>query len=226
MKLSAASFSGGKDSTLALYYALKEGYDVKFLINFVSQKYKRSSFHGIKKDLIKLQADCLGIKLLQYHVGLKNISYEKKFHMMLRKLKKFKVQYFICGDIYLEEHPSWIKKQCDKFGIILYEPLWKKPTVDVLKEFMNLGFKAKVVSVNAKILSKEFVGREVDEKFIYDLQKHSCCICGENGEYHTFVYDGPIFKKRIKILKSSVVYKETFWPAWFLDIKKVKVEEK
>jgi diphthamide synthase (EF-2-diphthine--ammonia ligase) len=95
MKTSAVSFSGGKDSSLALYYALKQGYDVKFLVNFVSQKYRRSSFHGIKEELINLQAECLGIKLLSYHVGLKNSSYEKKFNMMLKKLKKLDVEYFV-----------------------------------------------------------------------------------------------------------------------------------
>ncbi len=226
MNLSAVSFSGGKDSTLALYYALGQKYDVRFLVNFVSQKYKRSSFHGISEELIKLQAECLGIKLLQYHVGLQNSSYERKFIMMLKKLKNLGIKYFICGDIYLEEHPNWIKKQCDKIGLKLFEPLWKKPTFDLLNEFINLGFKAKVVSVNAKILPKEFVGRDVDENFVSEIQKYECCICGENGEYHTFVYDGPIFKKRIKILDTEVVFKETFWSAWFLNIKKVDIGEK
>jgi len=223
MKLSAVSFSGGKDSILALYYAIKQKYNVKFLVNFVSQKYKRSSFHGIKEELINLQAECLGIKLLSYHVGLENSSYEKKFNMMLKKLKKFGAEYFICGDIYLEEHPNWIKKQCDGFGLKLYEPLWKRTTLDIIKEFINLEFKAKVVSVNAKVLPKEFVGKDLDENFVNEIQKYNCCICGENGEYHTFVYDGPIFKKRIKILETEVVFRETFWPAWFLDIKKVAV---
>jgi len=226
MNLSAVSFSGGKDSTLALYYALGQKYDVRFLVNFVSQKYKRSSFHGISEELIKLQAECLGIKLLQYHVGLQNSSYERKFIMMLKKLKNLGIKYFICGDIYLEEHPNWIKKQCDKIGLKLFEPLWKKPTFDLLNEFINLGFKAKVVSVNAKILPKEFVGRDVDKNFVSEIQKYECCICGENGEYHTFVYDGPIFKKRIKILDTEVVFKETFWSAWFLNIKKVDIGEK
>jgi len=226
MKPSAVSFSGGKDSSLALYYALKQGYDVKFLVNFVSQKYRRSSFHGIKEELINLQAECLGIKLLSYHVGLKNSSYEKKFNMMLKKLKKLAVEYFVCGDIYLEEHPNWIKNQCDKFGLKLYEPLWKRPTLELIKEFISLGFKAKVVSVNAKVLPKDFVGMDLDENFVSEIQKYKCCICGENGEYHTFVYDGPIFKKRIKILETEVVFRKTFWPAWFLDIKNVKTENK
>jgi diphthine-ammonia ligase len=227
MNLSAAvSFSGGKDSVLALYYALKQGYNVKFLANFVSQKYKRSSFHGIKEELIDMQAECLGVKLLQYHVGLKNSSYEKKFCMMLKKLKNLGMEYFICGDIYLEEHPNWIKKQCDKFGLNLYEPLWKKPTLDIVKEFINLGFRAKVVSVDAKVLPKELVGKDLDENFVKEIQGYKCCICGENGEYHTFVYDGPIFKRRIQILKTEIVFKKTFWEAWFLDIKEVKVEKK
>jgi len=226
MKTSALSFSGGKDSILALYHALKQGYNVKFLVNFVSQKYKRSSFHGIKEDLIKLQAKCLGIKLLQYHVGMDNSSYERKFIKMLKKLKNLGIKYFICGDIYLEQHPNWIKKQCEKVGINLYEPLWKKPVFDVIEEFLNLGFKAKVVSVNSEVLPKRFVGKEINKSFLNEIKKQNCCICGENGEYHTFVYDGPIFKRKIIILDSKVIFKKTFWPAWFLDIKKAIDGEK
>jgi len=226
MRLSAVSFSSGKDSTLALYYALREGYNVKFLVNFVSQKYKRSSFHGIKEELIKLQAECIGIKLLQYHVGTKNSSYEKKFVKMLKKLKKLGIEYFICGDIYLEEHPNWIKRQCERVGLQLYEPLWRKDTGKILEKFINLGFRAKVVSVNSKILPKSLVGKEIDESFIREIKKYKACLCGENGEYHTFVYDGPIFRKKIKILRTEKVFKKTFWPAWFLNIKEWTVIEK
>lgn len=224
--IAACSFSGGKDSVLALYYAKKLGYDVKYLVNFISRKYKRSSFHGIPADILQIQAECLGIPLLQYTVGKTSNSYEKTFIKMLNRLKKLKVKYFICGDIYLEEHPRWIKKQCDRVGLKLVEPLWKKNVNKVLKEFIELNFKAKIVSVNANILPKKFVGKEIDRKFIENIKKFDICPCGENGEYHTFVYDGPIFNKKIKILNTKVVLKKTFWSAWFLEIKDIVVEEK
>ncbi len=217
-KLAACSFSGGKDSILALYEAIKDGYEVKYLLNFISKKYKRSSFHGIKAELIKKQSECIGIPLIQYMVGISSSSYERVFLKALTKLKRLGVKYLICGDVYLEEHPNWIKKQCQKVGLILVEPLWKKNTQELLKKFIELGFKAKVVSVNAKLLSKKFVGKDIDYRFLSEIGNYNICKLGENGEYHTFVYDGPIFKQRIEILKTRKVFKKTYWSAWFLDI--------
>ncbi len=225
-KLAACSFSGGKDSTLSLWYALQLGYNVKYLVNFISRKVRRSSFHGIPREVISLQARCLGIPLLQYTVGKGQKSYETKFIKMLKKLKSLGIEYFVCGDIYLEEHPNWIRKQCRKVGLKLVEPLWKKPVLEVLKEFISLGFKSKVVSINAKLLPQKFLGKEINENFLKEIKKYKICPCGENGEYHTFVYDGPIFNKKIKILATRKVFKKTFWSAWFLDIKKYTVEEK
>lgn len=225
-KIAACSFSGGKDSTLALYYAHKEGFDVRWLVNFISRRYRRSSFHGVPAEFIGIQARCLGKKIIQYSVGKTSVSYEKKFLKMLRKIKKLGAEYFICGDIYLEEHPNWIKRQCDKVGIKLIEPLWKRAPVEVVREFINLGFKARVVSINANLLPKSLVGVLIDKNFLREIKRYNICSAGENGEYHTFVYDGPIFKNRIDILKSEVVFKKTYWSAWFLNIKKVRIEEK
>ncbi|MCX7956362.1 MAG: diphthine--ammonia ligase [Endomicrobia bacterium] len=221
-KVAAVSFSGGKDSTLSLYYTLKSGYDVKYLVNFISKKYKRSSFHGLPYWLIKEQARCIGIKLLQYEVDNDKDDYGKIFISMLKELKRLKVNYFVCGDIYLEEHPNWIKERCKIFDLILVEPLWKKDPYKVIEEFLNFDFKAKIVSVNAKILNKSFVGKEISYSLIDEIASYGCCICGENGEYHTFVYDGPIFNKSIILEKVKIVYRKSFWPAWFLDILKVK----
>ncbi|MEN3013370.1 MAG: diphthine--ammonia ligase [Endomicrobiia bacterium] len=225
-KYAACCFSGGKDSTLALWYAIKSCYDVRYLINFASLKFRRSSFHGVPCELINLQAKLIGIPLLQYFVESDNDSYEKTFNEMLKKLKSLKIKYFICGDIYLEEHPNWIKKQCKKYNLKLVEPLWKKKPEDILEEFIESGFKAKVVSVNAKVLPKNFVGEDLNYEFIKKLQKYRVCLCGENGEYHTFVYDGPIFTHKIEILETEIVYKKTFWSAWFLNIKKYALKSK
>ncbi|MBU1853595.1 MAG: diphthine--ammonia ligase, partial [Candidatus Omnitrophica bacterium] len=121
--------------------------------------------------------------------------------------------------IYLEEHKSWVERVCKELGIEPIEPLWGTSTVKDVEDFIDLGFKAIVVSCKADIFNKEFIGRYVDRELLEELKKKNICPCGENGEFHTFVVDGPIFKKRIEIVKSETVLKEGFWKYWFLDIK-------
>jgi uncharacterized protein (TIGR00290 family) len=108
---------------------------------------------------------------------------------------------------------------CGEIGIQPIEPLWGMNPEKVVKEFISTGFRAVVVSCKADILGREFIGRPVDEDFLRVLSEKKICPCGENGEFHTFVIDGPLFKKRIKITKSNPVLKKGFWEHWFLNIK-------
>ena len=109
---------------------------------------------------------------------------------------------------------------CNDLGVKPVEPLWNRPAVDILEEFIDLGFKAIVVSCQADKLGREFVGKEVDRHLLAELRSRNICPCGENGEFHTLVTGGPIFKRPIKITKSEPILKEGFWKYWFLDIKK------
>jgi uncharacterized protein (TIGR00290 family) len=213
-----SSWSVGKDSCLAYYKALKQGYDIKYILNFISREFKRCCFHGIEAELIKLQAELIGVPLIQKEVTADMQEYEKEFKEAVSALKEIKSMVF--GDIYLLDHVNWVERVCQDLGINPVEPLWNNSPAKLIEEFVDLGFKAVVVSCQADKFGKDFVGREVDKNLIKELEARNICPCGENGEFHTLVVDGPIFKRKIEVLESEPVLKEGFWKYWFLDIKK------
>lgn len=221
-----ASWSGGKDSCLACYKAIKQGYKVKYLLNFISKKYKRGCFHGIEAKLMNLQAELIGIPLIQKEVSPDMKKYEQEFKEAVSKLKSKSIKAMVFGDIALEEHKAWIERVCEEIKIKSIEPLWKSEPIKITEEFIDLGFKSIVVSAKAKLFNKEWIGHQFDREFLDYLKSKKIDICGENGEFHTFVVDGPVFKKRIEITKSQPVFKKGFWKYWFLDIQKWQVKNK
>ena len=226
MKL-ISSWSGGKDSCLALFKAIQKGYEISILLNFISEEYKRCCFHGVSNELMNIQADAIEIPIFQRSVPADMEEYETQFKLVVNELKtKRKIQGMIFGDIYLEEHKSWVERVCNDIEITPIEPLWNLPVEEVVKEFIDIGFKAIVISAKVDLFKEDFVGREVDDEMISEIKKKNICPCGENGEFHTFVYDGPIFKKKIIINETEKILKEGFWKHWFLDIKKYKIEQK
>jgi len=221
-----SSWSGGKDSCLACYKAIKQGYKIKSLLNFISRESKRGCFHGIENKLMQLQADAMGLALVQKETSPDMKKYEEEFKEAVLKFKSKGVNAMVFGDIYLDEHKEWVERVCKDIDITPIEPLWNKKPEDIIKEFIDLGFKAIIVSCQADKFSKDFVGKEVDKELLDELKSRNICPCGENGEFHTLVVDGPIFKRRIEILESEPVFKEGFWKYWFLDIKKYIVVDK
>lgn len=217
---SIASWSGGKDSCFALYKALKQGYNVKYLLTFISRESQRGCFHGIERDLLKLQAETIGIPLVQKETTADMKKYEEEFKEAVSALDDAGSMIF--GDIYLLDHKSWVERVCGDLNIQMVEPLWNIPAEKIVEEFVDLGFKAVIVSCQAEKLDKSFIGRIVDKPLIAELKKRNVCPCGENGEFHTFVFDGPLFKRKIEILESEPILKEGFWKHWFLDIKKYR----
>jgi uncharacterized protein (TIGR00290 family) len=215
-----SSWSGGKDSCLACYKAMQQGYDVKLLLNFVSRESKRGCFHGIEGGLLKFQADLAGIPLAQKEVSPDMQKYEEEFKAAVTELSGKDIGLMVFGDIYLLEHESWIERVCADLNINALEPLWDNSPENIIDEFLKLGFKAIIVSCKADIMGKEFLGRYVDKSLVEELKKRDICPCGEKGEFHTLVVDGPIFKRPIKIVEAVTVIKEGFWKHWFLDIKK------
>jgi len=217
------SWSGGKDSCFALYKSVQQGHQPCCLVNFVSEEYNRCCFHGITNDLISLQAESLGIPVVQYPVPADMKEYESRFKKAVTKLKqKYNAEGMVFGDIYLDEHKEWVERVCNEIGIIPVEPLWNLPVISIINEFISTGFKSVIVSGKADLFDKTFMGRIIDFDLVNELKSRNICVCGENGEFHSFVIDGPIFNKKIEILESEPVLKEGFWKHWFLDIKKYK----
>jgi diphthine-ammonia ligase len=221
-----ASWSGGKDSCLAFYKAMKRGYKIKYLLNFISKKYKRCCFHGIQRELISLQADLIGIPLFQKEVNPDMGLYEKEFKEAVNHLKKKKARGMVFGDIYLIDHKNWVERVCKDLKIKMIEPLWQKSPEKIAEEFIHLGFKAVVVSAKTELFGKKWIGHQFDREFLDYLKNKKIDLCGENGEFHTFVIDGPLFKRRIEIIKSRPIFKKGFWKHWFLDIQKWQVRNK
>lgn len=215
-----SSWSGGKDSCLACFRAIQQGYRVKYLLNFISRESKRGCFHGLEARLLKFQADLIGIPLVQKEVSPDMKKYEEEFKAGVNELRGKTIGTMVFGDIYLEEHENWIERVCKDLKINAFEPLWNNPPETLIDEFIRLGFKAIIVSCKADIMGKEFLGRFVDKDLVKELKERNICPCGEKGEFHTLVVDGPIFKRPIKIVEAEAVVKESFWKHWFLDIRK------
>jgi len=215
-----SSWSGGKESCLACYKALSDGFDVSYLLNFVSEDGTRSRAHGISSDLIALQADAIGIPIIQVKSSWE--SYEAKFKEAVEELKKKGVKGGVFGDMDLQEHKEWVDRVCSEVEVASIEPLWGNDPREILKEFVNTGFKAIVIKVKADLFGKEWVGRELNEQFINDLPEE-IHPCGEHGEYHTFVVDGPLFQRRVEIIKSDKKLKDG---NWLLDISEYGLSEK
>ncbi|SRR5258708_3296111 len=217
-----ATWSGGKDSCLAAYKAIQQGYTVRYLANTVTKKYKRVGFHGVEATVMQKQAEAVGIPLLQQEVNPEN--YTEEFKDNIRKGLADNITGIVFGDIHLTECFSWSNTIASDFGVKAIEPLWHRKTEDILQEFIELGFKAIVVSTQGNILGKEWVGRVLDKTFLADILKlKNVDICGENGEYHTFVIDGPLFKKKIEITKTDKVFRDGYW---FLDIQEYHLQDK
>ena len=213
-----ASWSGGKDSCFACYLALGQGYKISHLVNFISQEFKRVSFHGTEARLIQLQSQAIGIPLLQKETT--RDGYEQEFKQAVRSLLPSGIKGMVFGDIYLQEHKDWVERVCADLGIEAVEPLWNKSTEEILTNFIDDGFEAVIVSAQAKLIDADWIGRRADRSFMEHLKAKNIDLCGENGEYHTLVVNGPLFKRGIEITESKTIKRDNYW---FLDTVKYQL---
>jgi len=209
------SWSGGKDCCLAYYRALRNGIDVSFLLNMMNEYGDRSRSHGLSNALLEMQAQAMGLPLLQRKATWE--EYEAEFTKELLALREKGVTDGVFGDIDLDEHREWVEQVCYKCDITPHLPIWGDRQESLLREFINIGFKAVIIVTRADIMGKEWLGREVDMNLITDLSVcKNITPCGEAGEYHTFVIDGPLFVKGLMIKETEKVLKDNHW---YLDIK-------
>ena len=204
------SWTGGKDGCYSCYKAMAEGYQVTYLLHF--RNVNKVGSHEINPQIIQAQSKALGIPLLQRGFT----SYEQEFKRAISDLRAQGES--IDGAIFghIETHKMLVERICRDMNLDQIMPLWKQDSAKILKEIINSGFEVLVVSVKDGLLGREWLGRRIDESFISDLRDLNPSInpCGENGEFHTLVTDGPIFKKKINIFGSEHYLREGYW---FLD---------
>ncbi|MCA9394908.1 MAG: adenine nucleotide alpha hydrolase [Candidatus Omnitrophica bacterium] len=203
-------WSGGKDSALALrHISQARSHSIKYLLTSVNPEYQRVSMHGVRVELLKRQAAAVGIplRILEVPPAPTMEVYNAAMRAMLgRFVREDGIGCSIFGDIFLEDLRDYRLGELAKVPMTGVFPIWQRPTQELMAEFIAAGFKAVTVCVNDRVLDESFVGREIDAAFVADLPA-GVDPCGENGEFHTFVYDGPIFREPVPVQVGEKVHR-------------------
>jgi uncharacterized protein (TIGR00290 family) len=205
-------WSGGKDSAMALYALLRQQ-DVRVttLLTTVTEGYQRISMHGVRRELLQRQAQSIGLPLHEVRIPPQCVNpiYEARMEEALRAHYDQGVRKVAFGDIFLEDLRAYREKNLARIGMTALFPLWKRDTRELIRSFHAQRFRAIAVCVDPKVLDRRFAGRELDESFFADLPP-GVDPCGENGEFHTFVFDGPVFHFPIPVRLGEVVNRDGF----------------
>jgi len=205
-------WSGGKDSAMALHALLQqEGVRVAGLLTTLTEGFERVSMHGVRRELLRWQAAGIGLPLQEVRIPPQCVNpvYEARMEAAMRDAYEQGIRKIAFGDIFLEDLRAYREKNLAQVGMEAIFPIWKRDTKELAREFVRLGFRAMAVCIDPRILDRSFAGRELDEGFFSDLPSHADP-CGENGEFHTFVYNGPIFKHPVKCRTGEVVERDSF----------------
>lgn len=191
-----ASYSGGKDSILSIYRAIKAGLEPFCLIITYNKDKNISWFHGIPKSVLKSVSKSLNIPI--WIIETTGEEYANNFESYLKKARKAGAEVCIFGDIDLEGHLKWCTERCENAGIEACFPLWQENRKKLVFEFLESGFTANFTVINKNKMSDKFLGMVITKEIFEEIEKEGVDVCGENGEYHTFVSDGPIFKEKVE----------------------------
>lgn len=203
------SWSGGKDSCLSLYRAIEKGIDVKYLFTMFKEDGDRSRGHGIKPEIIKKQAEVLNMDFVSGCASWS--SYEEVFKDKVSGLQDKGMKMGIFGDIDIQDHKDWVVSACNHTELEVYHPIWQESRKSLIEEFVDLGFKAIITTINGNIISKDYLGKVFDKKLISEFEQMGIDACGENGEFHTLVVDGPLFKEPIRILEKEIIKIDNYY---------------
>jgi uncharacterized protein (TIGR00290 family) len=206
-------WSGGKDSCMALRELRRDTrYEIAALLTTVTETYDRISMHGVRRELLERQAAALGLPLEIVWIppGCVNAEYEARMETALMRWKARGVSQVAFGDIFLQDLREYRERNLARAEMKAIFPIWLRPTDTLVREFIGLGFRAVTVCVDPKKLDESFVGREINAEFVADLPS-GADPCGENGEFHSFVFDGPGFAQRVEIARGEKVLRDGFW---------------
>jgi uncharacterized protein (TIGR00290 family) len=213
MEKALLCWSGGKDSAIALYEVQKtKKYEIAGLLVTLNEEYDRVSMHGVPRSLVEQQARYLGLPIEEVFLPKSSSirEYESRMSRVLIEFQQKGVSSAVFGDIFLEDVRKYREDNLLKSGMKGVFPLWGKDTAELVRSFITLGFRAVVTCVDAKVLDKSFIGRSIDDGFLAELPP-DVDPCGENGEFHSFVYDGPIFKQPIAFTMGELVLRDSFY---------------
>ena len=195
---------------------MSQGLHVQYLLNTYREDSGRVAFHGVRAELVRKQADALGKTLIQKKVG--NDNYEEMFLGALTELKSKGVEGVVFGDIDVGQNREWCERVTRRAGLDSIFPLWNMDQKEIMEEFIGAGFKAIVVALDSKFLTRDDLGKRIDVAWMRRIEglrrratDASITYCGENGEYHTFVFGGPSFKSDIKIKTGNPVMRNGYW---------------
>lgn len=212
------SWSGGKDSAMALQELRADSeYEVVALLTTVTEDFDRVSMHGVRRALLQQQAQCLGLPLAELRLPkeVSNATYEESMSSILSRYKDDGVTGVAFGDISLEDLRAHRERNLARLEMQAIFPLWNRDPYSLLRSLIAGGFQAVTTCVDGKVLGREFVGRNIDDAFISDLPA-GVDVCGENGEYHSFVHSGPIFNEPIAHRRGEVVLRDDRF--WYCDL--------
>ena len=207
------SWSGGKDSSLAYYYIYEaRAYEIAGLLTTVTEGYNRVSMHGVRRTLLERQAESLGVPLRALHIpkDCSDKEYDKRMKEVLSGYQKENINCAGFGDISLEDVRKYREERLARIGMRAIFPLWKRDPTELMRDFIDLGFKAIVTCVDSRVLDSSFAGELINDDFISRLPSH-VDPNGENGEFHSFVFDGPIFKQRIEVSTGGRIMRDGFY---------------
>lgn len=197
-----ASWSGGKDSAMAFYRAIQSGMTPKRLLTMFQEDEEVSKSHALPLAVVQAQAERLGVPLMIQ--GSDWNGYEAKFIDAMDECRQAGISHGVFGDIDLEAHLEWVQKTCAKSNIIPVHPLWQEPRRSILEELLMVGFEAVIVVINTDMMSRNYIGRTFTRELMDELEGLGIDSCGENGEFHTVVVDGPIFSSRVPVTFGEV----------------------
>ncbi len=205
-------WSGGKDSAMALHTLLQQSdFHIAALLTTVTEGYDRISMHGVRRELLERQAQSIGLSLHEVRIPqlCVNPIYEARMEQALRSHREKGIQKVAFGDIFLEDLRAYREKNLARIGMTALFPIWKRDTRELIRSFHANQFRAVAVCVDSKVLDPSFAGRELDESFFRDLPPQADP-CGENGEFHSFVFAGPIFHSPIALRTGETVTRDGF----------------
>jgi len=206
------SWSGGKDSAISLYEIQRsQKYEILALLTVITADYDRVSLHGVPRILVEQQAKSLGLPIEEVFISRdsSNEEYESKMREILTRFKQAGVFSVVFGDVFLEEVRRYREDNLSQVGMKGIFPIWGRNTAELTGSFIDLGFQAIVTCVDSKVLEKKFLGRVLDKHFLAELPP-DVDPAGENGEFHSFVFDGPIFRERIGYTVGERVLRDSF----------------